>query len=144
MLKNLRRKENAIKALWEGEEVQIALLSHTHWTFPDMDKTTRLAKEVDALGDQLVSRWAMGEQLHEIEEMATIYSINYRNAGWGMTFFERSRAPYPEYPKGPGGKRDERWRQGLITYNFYQTFEGMVDAEYKRLKTVRATAERRE
>ncbi len=67
-------------------------------------------------------------KLKEVGEMAVIYSINFRRAGWGMTFYENERGPYPE------SHLDERWRQGLVTYAYYSTFGKMVAAEYSRLK----------
>ena len=63
------------------------------------------------------------EKLHAIEAAPgrCIYDIHYCKAGVGFQWYEFDRDT-----KGS-------WRDGLVTWHYYPTFEAAVDAEYARL-----------
>lgn len=95
-----------------------------------------------------------------IEKDSMLYSINFRNAGWGITVFEQSRVtaikPELEKVKTYDETRTEAQRQenletisrnlrkvgtfnrlnmeqGLVTYTYKETLEEAIDAELERL-----------
>lgn len=64
------------------------------------------------------------DMLKVIEDSKCIYSINYRNAGVGMSFYNP-----PE-----GYKQDADWRRYIHTRAYHPSFEDCVRAEYIRLQ----------
>ncbi len=60
-----------------------------------------------------------------LENDAMMYEIAFRNAGVGVCWHEKSRV------KGTG---PNNWKEGLVTYKYYDDMVTMVQAELARLK----------
>ena len=66
------------------------------------------------------------------EQKSVIYSINKRNAGWGIMWHELVRENNPSIWSMHTGKNS--WRNGLVTYCYYDTFDEMLLDETLRLE----------
>lgn len=60
------------------------------------------------------------QKLHILEKVRCIYSINFRRAGVGITFY------YPDKDNGD-------WHAALSTDQYYRTFEDAIEGEYAKL-----------
>jgi len=66
-------------------------------------------------------QWILGQR--------SLYSINFRNAGVGMTFYEPDD---PDQAPQPG--IDQAWKKDLKTYKYYPDLVKCIDGEFKQLK----------
>lgn len=58
-----------------------------------------------------------------------LYSIHFRNAGVGMTFYEGPPEPDP---------RDPTWKLHLVIHRYYPTLAQAAHAEYRRIQRASA------
>lgn len=82
-------------------------------------------KRVVPLEKLLASVQRLGEQ-----KGATLYNILFRNAGWGVQYFEESRVS-PEVRANP---QHPRWADGLVVYAYKPTLRAALQSERERLK----------
>ena len=76
-------------------------------------------------------------QIDQLEEMAAkqgcvIYNIHKCRAGWGIEWHEQEREDNPRYPRIAHTGTDS-WKNGLVTYSYYKTFDEMLMEELERL-----------
>jgi hypothetical protein len=73
-----------------------------------------------------LKRWSIMSDINLLEaEAATlgnvIYNICRRVAGWGIQWYEENRVI------------TNNWKDGLVVYKYYPTFEEMLEAELSRI-----------
>lgn len=69
------------------------------------------------------------------EKDTALYAINYRKAGWGISWWEEARSPVSSKEMEDWRTSDlKRWKEGLVVYAYYPTIVEAVDAEIKRLE----------
>jgi len=76
-------------------------------------------------------------QIDRLEKLAlkqrtVIYNIHKCNAGWGIQWHEQDREDNP--PRWATYIGKDSWRNGLVTYRYYDTFEKMILDETIRLE----------
>ena len=78
------------------------------------------------------------EQLDRLEEIAArqgcvIYAILHRRAGWGIEWHDQKREENPDRHPSLLYRGEDSWKNGLVVYRYYDTFDEMLQNELERL-----------